>query len=129
MAPDDQQQAIAHPADPGGTLPSDTHRRVLGHLPHLHEDEPMDLHILGHRISSDPHHVLSHLDEVTAVLKELEADGLAKETEKEGRSRWKMTAAGLKAITAPAIIPEGTLAGPAILGGLEPLAVAKQAAS
>lgn len=101
--------------DPGGVFESDTHRRVLAHVP-LPSDEPSALHPLGVRISPDQHHELSHVDELEAVLGDLEASGyLCLED-----GAYCMTDAGLEALRAPAPeAPAGTPVRPALLEGLD----------
>lgn len=117
---------MSYRADPGGIFASDTHRRVLAHLP-VPGDGPMVVNStemlrprelrrvsLAHRISSDAHHGLQHVDELAEVLADLEADGHAEQS-KDG---WKMTRAGFDALTGPiAEEPEGPVT-PAVLGGL-----------
>lgn len=106
--------APAYAPDPGGVFASDTHRRVLGHLS---QSDPIDLHPLGHRISADPDHGLSTVEELEEVLTSLKADGFASQS-KDG---WKMTQKGFDAITGPnANEPTpGGPAEPALLRGLE----------
>jgi hypothetical protein len=81
--------------DPGGVFDSDTHRRVLAHVP-LPGDPPSALHPLGVRISPDRHHGLSHVDELEAVLGELEASGYLSRED----GHFVMTDAGLEALQA-----------------------------
>jgi hypothetical protein len=110
--------------DPGGIFASDTHRRVLGHLP-LPDADALALqgpggpkahrHSLGHRISGDAHHELQTVEDLEAVLHELEADGLASQL----KSGWRMTKAGLDALNAPLPQEPAGPASPALLQGLE----------
>jgi hypothetical protein len=101
--------------DPGGVFDSDTHRRVLAHVP-LPGDPPSALHPLGVRISPDRHHGLSHVDELEAVLGELEASGYLSRED----GHFVMTDAGLEALQAPAPeAPAGTEVKPALLEGLD----------
>lgn len=94
---------------------SDTHRRVLAHVP-LPGDPPSELHPLGARISPDRHHGLSHVDELEAVLGELEASGYLS---CDGGC-YCMTDAGLEALQAPAPdAPAGTPVTPATIAGLD----------
>lgn len=89
----------AYRSDPGGVFDSDTHRRVLAHLP-LPADAPTSVVDLAHRIGPDAvHHKISSIEELVDVLKELEADGYA--VLGDG---WKMTDDGFDALTAP--LPE-----------------------
>lgn len=94
---------------------SDTHRRVLAHVP-LPGDPPQALHPLGARISPDRHHGLSHVDELEAVLGDLETSGyLCRED-----GCYCMTDAGLEALQAPAPeAPAGTEVKPAAIAGLD----------
>lgn len=82
--------------DPGGIFASDTHRRVQAALPNP-GDDPLDIAgLIAERISKD-----EHLDvdegELEEVLKDLEADGHAKQT-KDG---WRNTSPGFDALTGP----------------------------
>lgn len=105
---------MAYRPDPGGIFASDTHRRVLGHLP-LPGDDPSDVTALGYRISGDAHHGLAHVDELSEVLEDLEADGHATQL-KDG---WRLTKGGLDALNADVPDqPDGPTT-PAVLGGLE----------
>lgn len=99
--------------DPGGVFASDTHRRVLGHVPDP-GDPPMELHPLGHHISPDPKHGLGHVDELEVVLRELEADDYCV----YGEGGWVMTDEGLEALRAPAPEDDGPVR-PALIDGLE----------
>lgn len=90
---------MAYQADPGNVFASDAHRRVMAHLPNPDDDPVAVEELIAERINSDPH-TLGHFDgadEVTEVLKDLEADGHAKEL-KHG---WKNTPAGFDALTGP----------------------------
>lgn len=114
-------------ADPGGVFDSDTHRRVLGHLP-LPGTDPMPTRgpagrkahtrSLGHRLSADAHHRIQTVDELEEVLKDLEADGYAGQT----KAGWKMTKAGLDKLNGPNANepdPDAEPEGPAPIGGLD----------
>lgn len=90
---------MTHLADPGGTFASDTHRRVLGHLP-LPGDEPTAVDALVERMAPDTSTDLD-AEEADEVLADLEADGHAANL-KDG---WKQTKAGHEALNAP--VPEG----------------------
>lgn len=119
---------MGYAPDPGGVFASDTHRRVLGYLPQP-DDPPIQLAdtsllplreltrvSLAHRISADPYHGLQHVDELAAVLADLEDDGYAAES----KGGWRQTKKGLEALNAP--VPDevvAALSGPALLGGLE----------
>ena len=104
-------------SDPGGVFDSDSHRRVLGHLP-LPGESPTDINTLGHRISEDVHHGLESVNDLAAVLQDLEHDGYAKTTKDGG---WVQTKEGLDALCAP--LPEAPTgeAKPVQLVGLEPI--------
>lgn len=71
----------------------------MGHLPNP-DDDPISVEdLIVDRINKDPH-TLAHFGdagEVTAVLKDLEADGHAKKL-KDG---WKHTPNGLEILSAP----------------------------
>ena len=97
-----------HP-DPGGIFDSDTHRRVLGHLPPPGE-EPMAAFndtetsprvlrrvSLLHRMQPDTGTDLADADELEAVLADLEADGDAAQND----LGWVMTQAGFDKLTGP----------------------------
>lgn len=99
--------------DPGGVFASDTHRRVLGHVPDA-GDEPLGLHPLGHRISPDSHHGLQHVDDLAKVLSDLVAEGYCS----EGEDGWVCTEEGMDALCRPAPEQEGA-ATPAVIGGLD----------
>jgi hypothetical protein len=90
---------VSYPPDPGGVFASDAHRRVMAHLPNP-DDDPITLaDLIVERINPDPH-TLAHFDtatELEEVLKDLEADGHAKEL-KHG---WKNTSDGFDALTGP----------------------------
>lgn len=106
--------ALAHPADPGKVFTSDTHRRIVGHLP-LPDDDPIEVEALGVRLGADLRNlVIRSVDDLKEVLSELEAEGLAKHL----AAGWKMTKEGFEALTAPLPEePEGEPA-PAMLTGL-----------
>lgn len=106
---------MSYGTDPGGVFDSDTHRRVLGHLP-LPGDNPISVYddtaasererrrsSLFHRMQPDQGTDLGGEDELTDVLDDLEADGYASKT-KDG---WKMTKKGLDALNAPVPGQEG----------------------
>lgn len=101
-------------SDPGGVFESDTHRRVLSHVPDP-GFEPMALHPLGHRLSPDPHHGLQHVDDLQSVLDALEASGYVSKSED---GCYISTDEGMAALAAPA--PETTgPPTPAVIGGLD----------
>lgn len=100
---------MAYLADPGGVFASDTHRRVLAHLP----KEPMEFNAFGHRLSRDPWHGIQDAKELERVLGELEREGYAKG--KDGH--WSMASAGLEALQAPAPERPGPIT-PAVIEGL-----------
>lgn len=90
---------MSYSPDPGGVFASDAHRRVMAHLPNP-QDDPVSIEdlIIG-RINHDPH-TLSHFDsadDVLGVLRDLEADGYAKEL----KSGWKNTAEGFDVLIGP----------------------------
>lgn len=90
---------MSYSPDPGGIFASDAHRRVMAHLPNP-DDEALSVDdLILERVNQDPH-TLAHFDdaaEVLEVLKDLEADGHAKEL----KSGWKNTAQGFDALTGP----------------------------
>jgi hypothetical protein len=101
--------------DPGGVFESDTHRRVLSHVPDP-PHSPMTLHPLGVRIQPDRHHGLSHVNELEEVLGALEACGYVAQDE----GGFITTDAGLEALCAPAPeAPAGTEVKPALIAGLD----------
>jgi hypothetical protein len=81
-------------ADPGGVFASDTHRRVLGSLFKVGPSWPVE--DLMARINNDQHTKVDDTEELSEVLKDLEADGYVSEKQ----DGWGMTAAGLKALNA-----------------------------
>jgi hypothetical protein len=99
---------MSYHADPGGVFDSDTHRRVLAHLP-LPGDAPIAAYddsgserdnrraSLYHRMVPDIGTDLEDEAEVVSVLEDLEADGYAAKT-KDG---WKQTKKGQEALSAP----------------------------
>ncbi len=102
---------MAYLADPGGVFASDTHRRVLGHLP-LPTNEPVALfndegtprqqrrNSLFHRVADDVHTPVDTQEELAAVLAELEASGYVTQTD----AGWVMTQEGLVAITSEVVV-------------------------
>jgi hypothetical protein len=74
------------------TFRSDAERRTLGHL-QVPDGDPYTVEALEQRMAPDAH---SDLDagELSELLEDLEARGLAKKT----KGGWKMTAAGLEAL-------------------------------
>ena len=85
--------------DPGGNFASDGHRRVMAHLPNPDDDPISEYDLVAERINADPH-ALAHFDsveDVLEVLKDLEADGHAKQL-KDG---WKNTPSGFDVLTGP----------------------------
>jgi hypothetical protein len=100
---------MSYRTDPGGVFDSDTHRRVLGHLP-LPSDNPISAYddtetsprlrrrsSLFHRMEPDQATDIADEDELTEILSDLEADGYASQS-KDG---WKQTKKGLDALNAP----------------------------
>ncbi len=103
---------MAYLADPGGVFASDTHRRVLAHLP-LPDADPMVVYddsssdvrtlrrsSLWHRLQPDVGTSFDDPAEVADVLADLEAEGFCSQT----KAGWKMTKKGLEALNAP--VPE-----------------------
>ncbi len=99
---------MTYHADPGGVFETDTHRRVLGHLP-LPGDDPISLYddegtarqqrrdSLYHRLGADDHTSVETVDELGDVLADLEAAGYAVQS----KGGWKMSKAGFDALTGP----------------------------
>lgn len=97
---------MAYHADPGGIFESDTHRRVLAHLPQP-DDPPIAVYnpdvarpsrvSLFHRMIPDAGTDLADQEELESVLADLEASGYAAQAD-EG---WRQTQAGLDALNAP----------------------------
>lgn len=89
-----------YPPDPGANFASDAHRRVMAHLPNPDDDPISEYDLVAERINKDPH-TLAHfesVEEVLDVLRDLEADGHAKNL-KDGR--WKNTPDGFDVLTGP----------------------------
>lgn len=105
---------MGYAPDPGGVFASDTHRRVLSHVPDPGADA-MGLHPLGHRISPDPHHGLAHVDDLQAVLDDLEAEGFVKKGKDD---TYITTDEGMAALAAPAPETAGPVT-PAVIDGLD----------
>ena len=100
---------MAYNADPGGIFESDTHRRVLAHLP-LPGDDPIALYdpyaerptkvSLFHRMIADVGTDFADENELLEVLYDLQSAGYAGET----KVGWKQTKKGHDALNAP--VPE-----------------------
>lgn len=85
-----------YPDDPGGVFASDAHRRVMANAPNPNEDPLSPEALLEQRIALDDYLDLSE-DELTEVLKDLEADGHVKHL----KNGWKNTPSGFVALTGP----------------------------
>lgn len=82
--------------DPGGVFASDAHRRVMANLPNP-DDDPLSIdELLAGRVAADDFLDVD-ADELSEILKDLEADGDAKKL-KDG---WKNTKSGFEALTGP----------------------------
>lgn len=112
---------MSYAPDKGGIFGSDVHRRIQANVPSPDETPLSVADLITQRINNDPHLLLQLTDpnEVVAVLKELEAEGHAKQ-DKQGR--WQNTADGFAALTGPVVEADGTQPAPAMLdiGGLDP---------
>lgn len=119
-----------HKGDPAGIFASDTHRRVLGHLPTPDADVGYEVQPLLARLAQDPHtpfpadpgewDVETEAEAVLEILTELADDGYCK-AYKGGV--YRMTKQGLEALTGPIANepqPGEPIIGPADLGALAP---------
>lgn len=82
--------------DPGGIFASDTHRRVLAHLP-VPGGDPTSVEDLAVRVAPDAFTNFDSPDELEDVLLDLEGDGHAGNT----KAGWKQTKKGADALNGP----------------------------
>jgi hypothetical protein len=99
--------------DPGGTFASDAHRRVMAHLPNPDDDPITADALILERINHDPNTLVyfTDADQVTGVLRDLEADGHAKQL----KAGWQNTQSGFDILTGPPS-PMAAQNAPALIG-------------
>lgn len=95
-------------ADPGGRFASDTHRRVLGHLPLPTDTYGWRAAALLYRMMPDVGSTFKDPEELLTVLGELQEEGLA---EVVGPGAWRMTEKGFDTITMGIVNEPGPGAG------------------
>lgn len=86
---------MSYQDDPGGNFASDTHRRVLAHLPTPGADAT-DVESFVQRLGGDTELNLG-FDETGEVLADLEADGDASQSD----GGWTQTDAGAEVLNGP----------------------------
>lgn len=108
-----------YPVDKAERFSSDTHRRVLGHLSLPEDTYGWSVPALVNRMVPDVASNITSLEEMVAVLEELESDGHAQRIATDTGDVWRMTQDGFDVLTGPIKNeppPGAAVQGPAIIG-------------